>query len=189
VLEIFDSPRRAYEVEFTDGSGATIAELALEPGQLEPAAGGDEHADATPSSGHAIYYGTGNENAPGDPFGRTELTLAGDAGARLDHRHIGVHRAWTGRVDPAQLEALRGALETAGFPDVTPHQIPGGSTMRELAVDGQRVLIEWYAAENMPGYKEAFAILDSLVRQMSGDSVQATPDTLPPSVSDRRQVV
>lgn len=38
VVEIFDTPQRAYEVEFADDSGATIAQLALEPGQLEPAA-------------------------------------------------------------------------------------------------------------------------------------------------------
>ena len=136
-----------------------------------------------------LYYATGNENAPGDPFGRTELTLADDGGARLEHRHIGRHRAWTGKVDPAQVQAARGALDTAGFPTVPPHPIPGGSTMRELAVDDTSVLVEWYAVEDMPGYKEAFEILDSLTRQMSGDSVQATPDTLPPSVSELEQVV
>ena len=136
-----------------------------------------------------LYYGTGNENAPGDPFGRTELTLSDDGSARLEHRHIGRHRAWTGKVDPAQVDAVHSALETAGFPRVAPHPIPGGSTMRELAVGDERVLIEWYAVEDMPGYKEAFEILDSLTRQMSGDSVQATPDTLPPSVSDLEQVV
>src|SRR3954451_15841263 len=136
-----------------------------------------------------LFYGTGNENAPGDPFGRTELTLQDDGSARLDHRHIGRHRAWTGKVDATQVAALRSALQAAAFPDVAPHPIPGGSTMRELVVDDERVLIEWYAVDGMPGYKEAFGILDSLTRQLSGDSVQATPDTLPPSVSGLQQVV
>jgi len=39
VVEIFDTPQRAYEVEFADDSGTTIAQLALEPGQLEPVTG------------------------------------------------------------------------------------------------------------------------------------------------------
>jgi hypothetical protein len=37
VVEIFDVPQRAYEIEFADDSGTTIAQLALEPGQIEPA--------------------------------------------------------------------------------------------------------------------------------------------------------
>ena len=38
IVEIFDAPQRAYEVEFTDDDGATVAQLALEPSQLAPAA-------------------------------------------------------------------------------------------------------------------------------------------------------
>jgi hypothetical protein len=34
ILEVFESPLRAYEVEFANERGATIAELALEPGRL-----------------------------------------------------------------------------------------------------------------------------------------------------------
>ena len=98
-----------------------------------------------------LFDATGNENAPGDPFGRIELALEDDGRARLDHHHIGRHRAWTGTVDRAQVQAVRGALATAGFPTVPPHQIPGGSTMRELTVDDERVLIEGNAADAMPG--------------------------------------
>ena len=35
VVDVFDSPTRAFEVEFADPDGRTIAELALLPGQLE----------------------------------------------------------------------------------------------------------------------------------------------------------
>lgn len=35
VIEIFDAPVVGYEVEFTDEKGETIAEVALEPHQIE----------------------------------------------------------------------------------------------------------------------------------------------------------
>lgn len=35
IVEVFDEPRRAYEVEFVDEDGYTIALVALGPGQIE----------------------------------------------------------------------------------------------------------------------------------------------------------
>jgi hypothetical protein len=35
VVDVFDTPRVAYEVEFADADGRTIAELALLPAQIE----------------------------------------------------------------------------------------------------------------------------------------------------------
>lgn len=35
IVEVFDEPRRAYEVEFVDDDGYTIALVALRPDQLE----------------------------------------------------------------------------------------------------------------------------------------------------------
>jgi hypothetical protein len=37
VLDVFTDPALAYEVEFADSDGRTLAELALLPSQLEPA--------------------------------------------------------------------------------------------------------------------------------------------------------
>lgn len=36
VVEIFDEPNRAFEVEFTDSNGETVAELALTPDDIAP---------------------------------------------------------------------------------------------------------------------------------------------------------
>ena len=36
VVHVFDRPRRAYEVEFTDANGRTIAQIPLEADQLQP---------------------------------------------------------------------------------------------------------------------------------------------------------
>ncbi len=143
--------------------------------------------------GLTIHYGTGNENAPGDPFGRTDLTIGPDGSARLDHRHIGQHRAWTGVIDDAVLQRLHAALERSAFPQVDQHPIPPGSALRTLVVESPEsgrsgVHVAWHAAKDLAGYDELFEILDSLVRQMSEDSVTATPDTLGPVVSDLRRV-
>ena len=37
IVFVFDTPSRAFEVEFSDDRGGTIAQLALEPEEIEPA--------------------------------------------------------------------------------------------------------------------------------------------------------
>lgn len=135
-----------------------------------------------------LTYKAGLENAPGDPFGRTELHIEADSRARLVHRHVGRERSWTAKIDAATLITLWAALRAGGFPEVARHPIPGGSAMRTVsAQDGEReqsVNVAWNSARSLPGYNEAFAILDSIVRQMSEDTVKAAPNTLPPVVTE-----
>lgn len=35
IIEVFDKPNRAYEVEFSDDNGVTIAQLALQPDEID----------------------------------------------------------------------------------------------------------------------------------------------------------
>lgn len=35
IIEVFDKPNRAYEVEFSDENGVTVAQLALQPEEIE----------------------------------------------------------------------------------------------------------------------------------------------------------
>jgi hypothetical protein len=35
IVEVFDKPNRAYEVEFSDENGVTVAQLALQPSEIE----------------------------------------------------------------------------------------------------------------------------------------------------------
>ncbi|HUJ62873.1 MAG TPA: hypothetical protein VLX92_30430 [Kofleriaceae bacterium] len=124
----------------------------------------------------AIGYRVGNEHNPGDPFGRSELVIAGDGEARLDHHGRGSgHRAWTGRIDPAALDRLWIALELARFPVAPGDDITPGAAIRELRVDDQVVLIEWHTGAKLAGYRDAFGLLDAIVRQLSEDTVRATP--------------
>ena len=135
-----------------------------------------------------LEYNAGLENAPGDPFGRTELVIEADGTARLVHKHVGAVHTWTAKVDVATLRAVWAELERGGFPEIPKHPVPGGSAMRTLLAhvghEKQGGQIAWNAAAKLPGFHEAFAMLDSIVRQISEDTVQATPNTLPPVVTD-----
>ncbi len=140
-----------------------------------------------------IQYEGGSEHSPGDPWGHHILVIEPAGHARLDLHHRGSHRAWTGTVDGESIVRVLAALATAGFPAVPVHTAPGGGTFRSLALgDGQErasAEIEWYAAKKFPGYKEAFAVLDLIVRQLSEDTVKAVPAAQPPVVTKVERVL
>ena len=136
-----------------------------------------------------VHYSVGNESNPGDPWGRSELVVAGDGAAHLEHhfsraRTVG---AWSGRVDPAALDQLWQALEVASFPAAPTTPFVPGSSLRRLTVtiDGvpAQAILDWHTTSTMPGYAEAFDLLDGIVRQLSGDAVPY-PTTQPPIVHD-----
>jgi hypothetical protein len=147
-----------------------------------------DHADG----GIRYEYAFGFDNAPGDPFGRIELVIEPGGTARLDHRHVGRHRAWTGRIDDTVLRRLKAELERTDFPDVPRRPIPACSTLRTLTTErnGTRVgnHLPWHLQEEAAGYVEAFRILDSLACQMSGAAVPAPADALPAAVTGLRQI-
>jgi len=128
-----------------------------------------------PMAARSLRYSVGNEHDPGDPWGRSELVIQPDGTARLDHHYSrgGWSDAWTGRVDAAALDALWAALDRAGFPAATASAPTGGATLRQLTVDvdgvAEHALIDWRAT--LPGYTDAFDILDGMIRQLSGDTV------------------
>jgi hypothetical protein len=127
-----------------------------------------------------LSYSVGNEHNPANPFGRSELSIAPDGGAHLDHYARGdFHRAWTGNVQAAALDRLWSALERAGFPSSTqPSFVLPDSTIRTLTAEteGKRATLQiaWRAVTALPGYDEAFAILDAIIRQLRQDTVQST---------------
>ena len=126
-----------------------------------------------------IRYSAGNEHDPGDPWGRSELVIRADGSARLDHHFSRGRepRAWAGHVEPAALGELTAALDRAGFPAVPAAlPLPPGSAVRRLTVetdDGtQQALVSWHRTPSLPGYAEAFALIDAVIRQLSGNAVQ-----------------
>lgn len=133
-----------------------------------------------------IQYNAGNPMSPGNPFGRVELAIEADGAARLEQILPGGQRrrAWTATIDPGVVARLRDALAAAGYPKVPHHMPAAGSTIRDLfvTVDGARqgARIGWFEVAQMVGYKDAFEILDSLVRMISQEGWRAAPVKLPP---------
>jgi hypothetical protein len=124
-----------------------------------------------------LRYSVGNEHNPGDPWGRSELVVHPDGTARLDHHfsRSGGAGSWTGQVDPAALEVVWRGLDRAGFPAAPDAPFVAGATVRHLTVetDGgpQGTMVDWHKASSLPGYAEAFDVLDAVIRQLSGGTV------------------
>lgn len=137
-----------------------------------------------------IDYTIGNEHDPGDPFGRIALHIDLDGSAKLElHSRTG-GGAWAGQVAEPVLERFMAALDEAGFPAVPQHAVIPGSAMRRLTLEMEGevegVLMPESLGNELDGYKDAFAILDSLAVQLSSGAYRGAKDTLEPSVSDVR---
>jgi hypothetical protein len=125
-----------------------------------------------------IRYSVGNENNPGNPWGRSELVIEPDGTARLEHYFSrGVRRVggWTGRVDQPAIDIVWTGLSQAGFPAAPTTTFLPGSSLRHLTVESdgvnQQTIVDRHGAAKLPGYAEAFDVLDGVIRQLSGDSV------------------
>jgi hypothetical protein len=135
-----------------------------------------------------LTYSVGNEHNPANPFGRSELAIECDGRLRLALHRFGQQRDWTGRVDRAVLDRLWTALERGGFPNIACQRVPADSTIRVLSAESgatrETVHVAWHAAKDLPGYDEAFMILDAIIRELSEDTVRLTSVAQPPVVTD-----
>lgn len=130
-----------------------------------------------------VWYEAGNEHNPADPFGRVTLEVESGGELRLSRHSRDGAEAWTARVGPAFLDNLAAALRDAGFPkapSIMPHP---DDRLRDLRITGSgAVLLPWYDAAELPGYAEAFALLDGLVAQVTGLDLRVAP--LQPPATD-----
>jgi len=128
-----------------------------------------------------MSYTVGNENNPSHPFGRSVLAIDANGQARLEHHaRGGGHTAFTGTMAPGVADRLWAALERARFPTAPTQVMTPGSTVRILSVEppgGKKQVahIEWHAGSQFAGYDEAFQLLDGMIRQLSGNTVERTP--------------
>jgi len=125
----------------------------------------------------SIYFSTGNEHAPDDPFGRIVLEIEDDGSAKLEHFSRAGNGSWTGTMDAAELRRLVAAMQRGGFPNRPPHPMPvPGTVMFELELDdgsGPRTLMMPLGeAAKADGYDEALNILQSFARELSGGAYQ-----------------
>ena len=80
---------------------------------------------------------------------------------------------------------------TGRVPDGAHHAARARRGARRLTVDSdgvsEQVMIGYHEAAKLPGYAEAFDILDAVVRQLSGDAVPY-PTSQSTIVHDRAEV-
>lgn len=117
-----------------------------------------------------IEYRIGNEHNPGNPFGRSHLTIEPDGQMRHELFTVGPAFAWTAVVLPDVLERFWRAVEEAEFPDCPNVMPPAGATLRHLEIGGESIMLPYH--ESVAGYDEAFSILDAILRQTSDDKVK-----------------
>ena len=125
----------------------------------------------------SIYFSTGNEHAPDDPFGRIVLEIDDQGDAKLDHFSRTGNGSWTGRMEPEELQRLVAAMKRGGFPARPPHPMPvPGTTMIELELDEGggpvTLMAPLHVAEAHPGYDEALEQLQSYARALSDGAYQ-----------------
>jgi hypothetical protein len=125
-----------------------------------------------------LRYRVGDENDPDDPWGRTELLIDADGSVRLEHSfpHDRGAIVRTGQLGVGALDVLWSGLDRAGFPTARIATPAVGAKLRRLAIEendgSEEVLVGWEQAASLPGYAEAFEVLDGVVRELGGDAVQ-----------------
>jgi hypothetical protein len=85
--------------------------------------------------------------------------------------------AAAGHVDAPVPGELLAALGRAGFPAVPPAgSLPPDAALRRLTVEAggtvQEALVSWHQTPSLPGYAEAFDLIDAVIRQLSEDAVR-----------------
>jgi hypothetical protein len=124
-----------------------------------------------------LRYRVGDENDPDDPWGRSELLIDADGSARLEYSlpHDRAAIVRTGQIGVGALDELWSGLDRAGFPATRIAPPVAGTRLRRLAIEenggSEEVLVGWEQAASLPGYAEAFDVLDGVVRELSGDAV------------------
>ena len=124
-----------------------------------------------------IVYDVGSVSSPGSPWGRLVLAIEPDGRAQLDQHTMGPRFTWTGIVAQSALDKLWAALDESAFPAIPMIDALAGSTERNLTIGSRSCFMDYHEALKLPGYKVAFPILDTVVRQLSEDTVKIVPDS------------
>ena len=131
-----------------------------------------------------LTYAAGSHSSTSSRWGLRTLVMRGDGALELDSRWYTKRRTFQGRVSPAVVERVLALLEAGNFPTTPAHRIPPGSSLRTVhvkngALEGYTLPIDWHVGAEMAEYKDAFKLLDSIARQVTVDEIQATPDFEP----------
>lgn len=139
-----------------------------------------------------LVYSSGNEHNPTDRAGRVTLEIRGDGSVTVENVKGGgaYARTFVGATTREVVERILGHLRHAGFPIVPDHPIPAGAALRVLAIEagGESVHgapTSWDASDGMPGYREAYRILDSIITAVSEGALKMLVSPEPDVASAR----
>lgn len=140
--------------------------------------------ELTLKDGFRLVCQSGSEQNPSDPFGSVTLTITGEGTVSVTNQHRGGKRSFAGTTTRRVIERVLDHLRTAGFPAVARHRIPPGSALRNLSIESggqseQAPPIGYHAVRTMPGYSEAFELLDSIVTIVSNHELEIIPSPDP----------
>jgi hypothetical protein len=132
-----------------------------------------------------LVYQSGNEHNPGDAIGLVVLTIEGDGGVRIDNRARGglIEAHFQGTTDRSVIERILGHLREGGYPEVPRHAIPAGSALRTISIqsgteESHCFPTAWHGVDALPGYREAYQLLDSIVTEVSRGKLELTGNPL-----------
>ena len=124
-----------------------------------------------------LRYRASDAKDPHAGWGRSELVIESDGSARLEHhfpRGSGVI-VRTGRIDLGAFDVIWSGLNRAGFPAPPGSPPAAAGRLRQLTMEedgrSEEIVVGWTQARSLPGYADAFDVLDGVVRQLSGNAV------------------
>ena len=130
-----------------------------------------------------LFYQSGNEHDVRDSFGLIVLAIDGNFGVAIDQRARNgmIENHWSGSTDRGVVERVLSHLQAAGYPTVPDHKIPRGARLRSIAIESgtdstHTYPTEWTAVNAMPGYREAYQLLDSIVMQVTAGALKMRVD-------------
>lgn len=129
-----------------------------------------------------LTYRSGNEHNPGDRTGLVVLAITGDGAVTVKQRARGgaIRNEWTGTTDRGVIERVLEHLALAKFPLVPDHRIVAGSTLRTIEIMAGETQAcpptSWDAVETMPGYREAYRLLDSIITEVTAAALKMLVD-------------
>lgn len=118
----------------------------------------------------------GSEHAPDDPIGRERLTITSDGTLSYQHRWRGAGAELAGAVSPERATELFAHVTRSGFPAIPSHSIPPGASLVVMKLDGEKheeVTFSSHFAEDLPGYGQLLAAVDSLTSALRKDDAAA----------------
>ncbi|MEU0391887.1 hypothetical protein ABZ208_03695 [Streptomyces sp. NPDC006208] len=120
-------------------------------------------APGTASALRTITFEQGHPTAADAPWGQQSLTLTTDGTLGYQQQVKGEVRSVRGRVDPTRIEGLLVALARTSFP-AAPQQtfLPGASVITLVVEPGGRVVIDYFVALELDGYREVIRVLGDL---------------------------